>query len=211
MSRDRLPPPRPEACLYRPVLSSQKGGTLLAEEVTEAAAHERRLCDTDGYRPERCPRCGHDVLHVHGYRERRVLGEDERSVVRIVIHRCAEFLCRATWRILPALLARRLWRTWRTVEQAVFEDAAGPAREPVPGRTVRRWKKRLRSSAQQAVQVLATSGSAVLVGVAQSVGLEGTRRDLVEKVAAQQGAGVGSRLLTTAVLLHRLCPGVRLM
>lgn len=56
--------------LCRPHPSSQNGGTLLAEEVTEAAAHERRLCDPDGYRPERCPRCGHEVLHVHGYRER---------------------------------------------------------------------------------------------------------------------------------------------
>src|SRR5438309_1486666 len=112
MSQNRLPPPGPKECLVRPCPSSQKGGTLLAEEVTEPAVHQRRLCDPDGYRPERCPGCGHDVMHVQGYRERRVLGEDEQSVVRIVIHRCAELGCRATWRILPAFVARRLWRTW---------------------------------------------------------------------------------------------------
>lgn len=211
MSQNRLPPPLPEACLFRPRPSSQKGGTLLCEEVTEACAHERRLCDPGGYRPERCPRCGHAVLHVHGYRERRVLGEDEQSVVRIVIHRCAEVLCRATWRILPLFLAQRLWRTWGTVEKEVLADAAVPARAPVPRRTVRRWKERLRSSARQAVQVLATAGSGLWTRVAKEVGLEGTRKDLVEKLAAQQGTAVGSRLQTAAALLHRLHPGVRLM
>ena len=211
MSRDRLPPPVPEACLCRPYRSSQKGGTLVAEEVTEAAAHQRRVCDPGGYRLDRCPRCGHGVVHVHGYRERLVAGEDDQSVVRIVIHRCAQRLCRATWRILPAFLARRLWRTWGTVEQEVLGDAAVPARAPVPRRTVRRWRKRLQSSARQAVQVLASSGGALLTRVAQAVGMEGTREDLVEKLAAQQGTAVGSRLGSAAALLHRLHPGVRLM
>ena len=96
MSQNRLPPPQGQECLLRPCPSSQKGGTLLAEDVTELAVHQRRLSDPDGYRPPRCPRCGHDVLHVHAYRERRVLGEDEQSVIGIVIHRCAELGCRAT-------------------------------------------------------------------------------------------------------------------
>lgn len=211
MSRDRLPPPEPEACLLRPCPSSQKGGTLLAEEVTEVCAHQRRLCDPDGYRPKRCPRCGHQVLHIHGYRERLVPGEDERRVVRIVIHRCAELACRATWRILPMFLARRLWRTWQTVEGEVLEEEAVPARAKVPGRTVRRWKARLGSSARQAVQVLATAGSALYAQVAQGVGLMGTRQELVQKLAEKQGTAVGSRLQAVAALLHRLCPGVRLI
>lgn len=211
MSQNRLPPPGPGACLVRPCPSSQKGGTLIAEEVTEAAAHQRRLCDPDGYRPARCARCGHDVLHVHAYRERRVLGEDEQAVVRIVIHRCAQPECRATWRSLPLFLARRLWRTWRTVEQEVLPEAAAPARAPVPRRTVRRWKARLGSSARHLVQVLATSASALWTGVAQAVGLGGTRRALVKELAAVQGTAPGRRLAEPAALLHRLCPGVRLM
>ena len=211
MSQNRLPPPGPGACLVRPSPSSQKGGTLIAEEVTEPAVHQRRLCDPDGYRPPRCPRCGHDVLHVHAYRERRLQGEDEQSVMRIVIHRCAEEECGATWRSLPLFLARRLWRSWPTVEREVLPEAAAPARAPVPKRTVRRWKARLASAARHLCQVLATSASAVWTGVAKAVGLGGTRRDLVEELAAAQGTPPLRRLCEAAALVHRLCPGIRLM
>ena len=211
MSQNRLPPPCAPECLDRPCPSSQKGGTLIAEEVTEEEAHQRRLCDPDGYRPSRCPRCGHDVLHVHAYRERQVPGEDERSVMRIVIHRCADQECRATWRILPLFLARRLWRTWRTVEREVLPQAAAPSRAQVPRRTVRRWKARLCSSARYLGQVLATSASALWTTVAQAVGLGGTRRALVEELAPVQGTPPGRRLAEPAALVHRLCPGVRLM
>jgi hypothetical protein len=49
-----------EACLVRLRPSSEKGGTIIAEDVTDAAMHERRLYDPDGYRPRFCPRCqGH--------------------------------------------------------------------------------------------------------------------------------------------------------
>jgi hypothetical protein len=211
MSPNRLPPPGPEACLVRPCPSSQKGGTLIAEEVTEWAAHQLRLCDPDGYRPPRCPRCGHSVLHVHAYRERRLLGEDEPAVVRIVIHRCAQEECRATWRSLPLFLARRLWRTWRAVEQAVLPEAAAPSRAKTPRRTVRRWRARLASSARHLVQVLATSASAVWTTVAKAVGLGGTRKALVQELSVQQGTPPLRRLAEAAALLHRLCPGVRLM
>jgi hypothetical protein len=211
MSQNRLPPPEPEACLVRPCPSSQKGGTLIAEEVTEPAAHERRLCDPDGYRPSRCPGCGHSVLHVHAYRERRVLGEDEQAVVRIVVYRCAEPGCRATWRSLPLFLARRLWRTWLTVEREVLAEAAASARASVPRRTVRRWKARLLSSARHVVQVLATSASALWTGVVKAVGLGSTRRALVEELGRKQASPPLRRLADPAALLHRLCPGVRLM
>jgi hypothetical protein len=52
------PAPQPEACLDRTYPSSQKGGTLIVEEVRDLEAHEGRLEDPDGYRPARCPRCG---------------------------------------------------------------------------------------------------------------------------------------------------------
>src|SRR5207253_2889976 len=70
MSQNQLPPPESEACLFRLRSSTQKGGTLIAEDVTEHAKHERRICDPDGYRPPFCPRCGKGPLHVHDYRER---------------------------------------------------------------------------------------------------------------------------------------------
>jgi hypothetical protein len=208
MSHDRLPPPCPPQCLYRPYPSSQKGGTLIAEEVTEPAAHHRRLCDPDGYRPPQCPRCGHHVLHVHGYRERRLPGE---GVVRIVIHRCIAQRCQATWRILPLFLARWLWRTWRTVEQQVFGERGASAGPAIPGRTVRRWKARLAGCARGVLQVLSSAGSTQWSGVAQAVGAQGSRGELVQQLAAQQGIAAGSRLAMAAALLHRLCPGVRLM
>jgi hypothetical protein len=51
VSRDRLPPPHAEACLVRLRPSTQKGGTIIAEDVLDRATHERRICDPDGYRP----------------------------------------------------------------------------------------------------------------------------------------------------------------
>jgi hypothetical protein len=211
MSHNRLPPPDPEECLYRPCSSSQKGGTLLAEEVTEPEAHHRRLCDPDGYRPPWCPRCGHGVLHVHAYRERRLRGEAEESVVRIVIHQCAAAKCRATWRILPLFVARRLWRSWRTVEPQVLGQGLSPTLPAIPRRTVRRWKARLASSARGLLQVLSTAGSALWSRVVEAVGQNSSRRDLVEQLAAQQDSAAGSRLAMAAALVHRLCPSVRLM
>jgi hypothetical protein len=64
MSQDRLPPPEQEACLVRLRPSSQKGGTIVAEDVTDLATHDRRLCEPDGYRPRFCPSCGEKTLHV---------------------------------------------------------------------------------------------------------------------------------------------------
>ena len=75
MSRDRLPPPTGEACLVRLRPSSQKGGTIIAEDVTDRATHEHRICNPDGYRPAFCPNCGDTTLHVHDYRERVLRAE----------------------------------------------------------------------------------------------------------------------------------------
>ena len=67
MSRDRLPPPQPEACLTTSRASRYKGGTLIAEGVWSVDEHERRLCSPDGYRPAACARCHGGRLHVHDY------------------------------------------------------------------------------------------------------------------------------------------------
>jgi len=83
MSQNQLPPPESEACLFRLRSSTQKGGTLIAEDVTDHAAHERRICDPDGYRPAFCPRCGERRLHVHDYRERVLRAEPGKPVAMI--------------------------------------------------------------------------------------------------------------------------------
>ena len=214
MSQERLPPPEPEGCLILSRASRYKGGTLVAEDVTEAVTHRKRLCDPDGYRPAQCPRCGGGVLHVHDYPRRRPRGESGvREEITIVRHICAEPTCEATWRILPAFLARHLWRAWPTVERAVSQAEPPPAgaATPVPRRTRRRWRARLASAAKQLVLVLAMSGGALLEALAKTVGLVATRQALVDAYVHMSSAPIGRRLAGVAALVHRLERGVRLM
>jgi hypothetical protein len=212
MSRERPPPPAPE-CLERPYPSSQKGGTLIAEDVRTLGAHEQRVCDPDGYRPARCPRCQHDHLHVHDYPVRVLRADEERSWIGIVRYACAG--CSAIWRILPLLLARHLWRAWRVVERVVEpapETAPLPIRPPpVPARTRRRWRQRILAAALVLTQGLATSGRETLRTIAGAVGLEATHGELVAAHAAQAASAPGLRLAELAALVHRLVPGLRLM
>ena len=207
MTQNRDTPPQAPACLVRPYPSSQKGGTLIVEDVWDRATHEMRLAAPDGYRPERCPGCGHGVMHVHDYRERRLLAEPGSPVIKVVRHSCQWSECRARWQMLPALVARHLWRSWRVVEVATgqqVEAGSVPAHMPeVPERTVRRWRARQRSSARVPVQVMAGSGHNGLEAVAKRLGLEATRQEFVTAMKRSLAALAG--------LIHRLVPGVRLM
>ena len=217
MSQRRLPPPDPPACLLRLRPSSQKGGTLIAEEVKERAEHERRVCDPDGYRPSFCPNCNGTVLHVHDYRERQLRSEPGRPVATIVRHLCAA--CEAVWQTLPAFLARHLWRSWAVVERAI-ESTVAPSPEPaaaarcwprVPARTRRRWLARCETSARLLVRVLAASGGELWVGLARQLGLDRTRAELVAAYAEATATPPGERLAALCALVYRLRPKVRLM
>jgi hypothetical protein len=210
MSHQRLPPPEPEDCLIHSRVSRYRGGTLIAEDVQDLATHRRRLADPDGYRPERCPRCGCDVLHVHDYPRRSPRGEADRSEIRVVRHICAE--CGATWRILPAFLARCLARLWRTVERTVSVDVPAKRDAPsIPKRTAQRWRARLSSAAKQLVVLLATTSSVPLEAIAKAVGLDATRWALVDAHAGAAASPIGHRLAPLAALVHRLERGLRLM
>lgn len=214
MSQQRLPPPEPEDSLIHSRVSRYKGGTLIAEDIREAETHRKRLCDPDGYRPEQCPRCGGRVLHVHDYPRRKVYGEHGvQGEITVVRHICADPSCEATWRILPAFLARHLWRAWPTVERAMrrAEPAPPDAATPIPRRTTRRWRARLASAAKQLVVLLATSGGAQLERLAKSVGLLAPRQALVEAYEHLSSASVSHALGGLAALVHRLERGVRLM
>jgi len=202
MSRIELLPPPPEACLEKPYPSSQKGGTLIAAVVTDLATHEQLLCDPDHYRPELCLSCRHTVLHVHDYRTRTLRGEPERVVATVVRYCCANPHCQARWQVLPQVIARHLHRSWPVVEAGVKGERR-TNRPPVPKRTKARWKRRLRSSARRLVSALATSGLRQWRALAEEVGLQASRAQLVESF--RQG------LAELAVLVHRLVPGVRLM
>lgn len=206
-----LPPPDAEACLTTSRVSRFRGGTLVDEDVRDLATHQRRLDDADGYRPARCERCGHGVLHVHGYPERHPRGELAMpAVVQIVQYICAADDCNATWRVLPMFLARCLWRAWRTVERAVA-PASGPPVLRIPERTVRRWRARLAATARVLVVLVAASGGAVLEAVAARIGLDGARSELVAAHTELTGAVIGERLAAAAAMAHRLERGMRLM
>ena len=215
MSQDRLPPLEHEACLDRLRPSSQKGGTIVAEDVTDLATHERRLCDPDGYRPKFCPRCWGTALHVHDYRT-RVLRADPAGVgTRIVRHDCVG--CEAIWQTLPVFLARHLWRTWQVVERVL--TGAEPPRTPgevrrwppVPERTERRWVLRWLRAAGFLAQVLAASGEARWTAVAAGLGPAATVGDLVAAYARSVATVAGQELAAVAALVYRLQPKVRLV
>jgi hypothetical protein len=163
------------------------------------------LADPDGYRPEHCPGCGHGTLHVHDYRW-RVCQLPGVPTVPIVRYRCVG--CSGGWQVLPSFIPRHLWFHWVIVEGACeMPDAerAGPppmARPPSQD-TVARWLGRLLSCGRVLAQLLASSAEQTLVAVAQELGLEPTRRGVVD--------GLDRRFAEVAALAHRLIPGVRLM
>ncbi len=212
MSQDRLPPPEREACLVRLRPSSQKGGTIIAEDVTDPAGHERRLCEPDGYRPRFCPTCLGTTLHVHDYRERVLRAEPGEPVARIVRHECVG--CEAIWQTLPAFLARHLWRSWRVVEHTltgVWAKAETNRWPRVPDRTRRRWCARWLRPAQFLAQVLATCGEAAWAMLAGSLTATATCADLVVAYARVDVAPAGQLLASVASLVYRLQPSVRLV
>ena len=217
MSDHRSPPPDPAACLVRGRPSTQKGGTLIAEAVTERAEHERRVCDPDGYRPPFCANCNGTVLHVHDYRERQLRAEPGRPVATVVRHLCVA--CAAVWQTLPAFIARHLWRSWAVVERTIAGSVAASPASPaasvrwprVPERTGRRWRSRLRAAALFLVRVLAASGEGAWARLARELGLDATRAELVAAYGHSPAAPAGQRLAAVSALVYRLHPNVRLM
>ena len=214
MSQDRLPPPDGEACLALLRPSTQKGGTLIAEDVSDWATHGRRICDPDGYRPPSCPTCGESRLHVHDYRERMLRAEPHTPVATIVRHACVA--CRAIWQVLPALIARHLWRTWPVVAHTLAPQAPSslptePRWPPVPARTARRWRARWQRSARPLVQILTASGGASWAALVRRIPADARCGDLVEAYARQHGSRVSHALAAVAALIYRLQPRVRLM
>lgn len=215
MSQDRLPPPSQEACLVRLRSSSQKGGTIIAEDVTDRATHDRRICDPDGYRPPFCPNCGETTLHVHDYRERILQAEPGEPVARVVRHECVG--CEAIWQVLPAFIARHLWRTWRVVEHTLRGAGPPPAtvetrRWPaVAERTRRRWRARWFRPARFLAQVLAACGEAAWAALARVLAAEATCADLAAAYAGAVVTSAGQLLAAVAALVYRLQPKVRLV
>ena len=132
----------------------------------------------------------------------------------MVRHECVG--CDAVWQILPAFLARHLWRSWRVVEHVLSGIVAAEKVETrrwpaVPGRTRRRWRARWLRPAGYLVQVLATCGEGVWSSLADKLLAEATCADLVAAYADAQATPVGQRLAAVAALVYRLQPKVRLV
>lgn len=209
MSRDRLTPPPAPACLEKRYLSSQKGGTLIAEDVDDLETHLARLCDPDGYRPSTCQNCAHPVLHVHDYRDRLLLSDPKTRAIRVIRYLCAR--CRATWRILPSFVTRHLWRSWRVVEAHGLDQRPPPSWPKVPKRTRRRWRARINGSALFLVQIFLATRWASIAILAKGLSRDVTRKHLVTVYAAMLSLPKGRRIAALAALIHRLAPGARVM
>jgi len=202
------PPQPPPPCLTRSYTSRAiRGGTVIAEDVVDLETHRRRVLDPDGYRSavSPCPRCRSKYVHAHCLRDRtaRPLGLDEpKEVVTVRLYRCATEQCRAVFTVLPAFLARHLWRMWSTVAEAA-------AKKTGPRSTVRRWTSRLATDAEQPLQVLAAVEEEPAT---RSALLQSRPRDRTGLVDVLRSVLGGRGLLArVAAWIHRLEPGIRLM
>jgi len=214
MSQNRPLPPCEEVCLVRRRASTQKGGTLIAEDVTDRATHERRICDPDGYRPPFCPGCHGTRLYVHDYRERILRAEPDKPVVTTVRHECVD--CDAIWQVLPAFVARYLWRTWEVIAHVLTGEAAPTATRTlewpkVPTRTARRWRARWGRPATYLVHVLTASGEAAWAALGCLTRPDGTCGDLVAAYARSAACAGGCAMGAFAALIYRLQPRFRLV
>jgi len=211
MSAVTLPPPPPAVCLTRSYASRKiKGGTVIAEVVRDLETHRRKLLDPEEYRSVigACRACGSSGLHALCFRDRVLRGASDEAVEieTVRMYRCASKSCGAVFTVLPAIIARHLWRLWRTVERA----SAGKIE--VPRSTRRRWLGRLESSASQLVQTLASKASSILSSSLRSALVRvRTRGDLLEAFRSSLARLLIEAPAALSAWIHRLEPGIRLM
>ncbi|KIG11534.1 hypothetical protein DB30_03438 [Enhygromyxa salina] len=119
----------------------------------------------------------------------------------ILIFRCASPACRVVWRVLPAFLARHLWRTWNAIIQAL-DDAR--ERNTTPKPTRQRWQRRLWERASMLVVVLGQLGPTRSQAVTR-LGIDATRRGVIDAFGGRPC------LAELAALVDHLAAGVRVM
>ena len=194
-------PPTPYLDHPRPRKSGDKfvGGTLIAAGIVTPEQHAAELAKPNHERPKQCAACMCPRVHIHERRTRLLDGLGS-ATVDILIFRCASKDCRVIWRVLPAFLARYLWRAWARIVEAL-----DPARErsSTPNRTRRRWLRRLRERATMLVVTLAQLGPARPPGVV-ILGISATRREVIRAFGLE-------KLAELAALVDHHTPGVRVM
>jgi hypothetical protein len=192
---------------------SQRGGTLIAEDVWSIEEHRERVLEPDGYRPEGCPRCG-TAVHGHGCRCRRLRDQPDSAWEEIRRFLCPE--CEAVWQVLPAFLARHLQRTWgaiqsRLVAAGVLERTGSEWRVRSIPTTLRRWSLRLAAVAVVLTQALIEGGAGEVSSAVTGLGGWCSRRELVEGLAECGLLTKEHKLAELASWVHRLTPGIRVM
>jgi hypothetical protein len=184
------------------------GGTIVVG-VMSLDEHRRRIEDPDSYRPDERRSCGHRVLHVHDYRERRLRTADG-AVARVRLGRFVCHDCGAIWRILPKFICPWLRATWETVDRVV--SGAHDAREVhVPTRTAERWRARFTSSAPSLGAVLGSTYAHRHHEIVMATQLDGTQADLVGAFGRQTGTVGAEAFASLADVLSQIRPGTRLM
>jgi hypothetical protein len=147
---------------------------------------------------------------VHDHLQRLVVDGQRVSRIGVVRYICADRECGATWRILPAFVARHLWRRWSTVARAIARNTRSDEAAPAAERTLRRWRSRLRSTARQLVLLLGEHDDEEVARFARAAGFEASRLELVQLLTAARALGTHG-LEDIAAGLHQLERGIRLM
>lgn len=213
MSTEALAPLPPAICLRSSYKSrGVKGGTIIAEDVLDVETHRERLLDPDDYREAigYCWTCGSQHFHAHAFRQRKLrpAGEQDGPTLEetIRLYCCAVKSCRAVFTVLPAFIARHLWRAWSTVEEVVSGRTAAAKT------TTLRWLGRLAADASQLAQAFCALGVGALSAEAVVAARDArTRADLVRRLARADAVTGESPLACVAAWIHRLVPGLRLM
>jgi len=214
MSYKQLPPPQPEVCLTGSYVSrGVKGGTVIAEDIWDREAHQEALLDPDTYRAYvgDCGNCGCGKVHALCFRTRLLYPAEVDDLVKVEdirLYRCPKKGCGAVYTVLPAFVARHLWRDWQTVE-----DVCEGKRE-APRSTTGRWYGRLFSSARQLVQLFKGTVTQALKGSVdwlRALTDTLTRGGFINLLWSSGAVSSPNAFAKIGGWIHRIQPGVRLM
>lgn len=216
MSNELLSPPQPEVCLTKSYKSREvKGGTVIAEDVWDRGVHRLKLLDPDAYRRYigPCRSCDFGMLHALCFRVRLLRSAEKRGQVEEVdirLYRCPKKKggCGAVYTVLPAFIARHLWRDWQTVEDVCEGERKAPRR------TTERWYGRLVCSAKQLVQLFQAAVVQTLKGSldwVKALSDNLTRGGFINTLRLSKVISPPNAFAQIAARIHRIEPGVRLM
>jgi hypothetical protein len=107
----------------------------------------------DQIRPEKCPCCGGDDLHVHGQYIRNVQEQSQSLEILVFRFRCANLECKKTISVIPSFVGKYQRFTWDVQEEVCADveegkslekaaDQVNPPTGPISSKTVWRWCKK---------------------------------------------------------------------